>query len=295
MAPGDGGKDPLGLSSMQAVLGGGLAGCLGKTATAPLTLLTVLAQTSSLRQQGATGSRATLAEGGMYGCIRYIVTREGVLALWKGNTLTCLHRFPFAAINFSVFEHCKSTRAMGNSWHGRCLAGAIAGCAAVVSCYPLDLLRTRAMAADGRSCVAKAAAATLRREGLLGMYRGLGPSLLLTVPSISASFGTYDALKARLATLGVPHTSPLAMLLAGGCSGVAGSALTFPIDVVRRRLQVMGPGSGIPTRTLAQEAAAIMQTEGPRGFWRGFGPDVVKTFPMVAITFLGFELFKGAA
>ncbi|CAK0875553.1 unnamed protein product [Prorocentrum cordatum] len=151
------------------------------------------------------------------------------------------------------------------------------------------------MAAEGRSSVARAIAATLRREGLPGLYRGLGPSLLLTVPSISASFGTYDALKTRLAALGIPHTSPLAMLLAGGCSGVAGSALTFPIDVVRRRMQVVGTTSGAPARTLVQEAAAIMQAEGPRGFWRGFGPEMVKTFPMVAITFLGFEFFKGAA
>jgi hypothetical protein len=228
----------------------------------------------------------------MYRCIKHIVSKEGVWALWKGNSVTCLHRFPFAAVNFTVFESCQSVGTVGG---GSFLPGAIAGCTAVVTCYPLDLLRTRVMAAQGRGGAVAVALSTVQKEGLCGMYRGLGATLLLTVPSISASFGTYGILKARLPALGFPERSPSAMLLAGGLSGVAGSALTFPMDVVRRRLQMMGADSNIPQRTLAQEAVEIFRAEGPRGFWRGFGPEITKTFPMVAITFLGFEIFKGSA
>jgi hypothetical protein len=32
---------------------------------------------------------------------------QGVLSLWRGHTATLLHRIPYSAVNFAVFENSK--------------------------------------------------------------------------------------------------------------------------------------------------------------------------------------------
>jgi len=38
-----------------------------------------------------------------------IISREGYPAFWKGNGTSCLHRFPYSAINFYVYEKAFTT------------------------------------------------------------------------------------------------------------------------------------------------------------------------------------------
>jgi hypothetical protein len=69
------------------------------------------------------------------------------LALWKGNFTSVLHRFPYSAINFTVFEKSRDLVidqfGYADSSLVRFGCGAVAGTVACVCCYPLDLLRTR--------------------------------------------------------------------------------------------------------------------------------------------------------
>jgi hypothetical protein len=37
--------------------------------------------------------------------LRKIVDRGGFFSLWRGNATSVLHRFPYSAINFYVYEH----------------------------------------------------------------------------------------------------------------------------------------------------------------------------------------------
>ena len=70
---------------------GGVSGCAGKSATAPLSRLTILYQVHSLvttkpnQPSYAPSVREALTK---------TLRREGWAALWKGNMCTCLHRFP---------------------------------------------------------------------------------------------------------------------------------------------------------------------------------------------------------
>jgi len=281
-------SSPLG----SALLGGGLAGCVGKTATAPLQRLTVISQTRSLLKPSA--HTCTVVEKTVVDGVRQIIRREGMVALWKGNACTCLHRFPFAGVNFAVFEYCKGR--VGNSTFGRFFSGGAGGLAAVVACYPLDLVRTRIMtqmcAHEGYTSILDCVRRTAQCEGVMGLYKGMGTTLMLTVPALSISFGVYGMIKDAFVSLDYSDKSPIATIFAGGTGGVAGAAATFPMDVLRRRLQVMGMNSAIPQRSLRQEAAHLMKAEGLQGFWSGFKPEMIRAFPMVAITFLAYECFR---
>eukprot|EP00928_Gymnodinium_smaydae_P088190 TRINITY_DN72313_c0_g1_i1.p1 TRINITY_DN72313_c0_g1~~TRINITY_DN72313_c0_g1_i1.p1 ORF type:complete len:334 (+),score=34.54 TRINITY_DN72313_c0_g1_i1:37-1002(+) len=286
-----------------ALLSGGVAGCIAKTATAPLSRLTVLAQTSSLVACSSSAAaycplapeKRAFSDGRILLGLKHIYRNEGLSALWKGNLCTCLHRFPMTGVNFAVFE--RVTLGLGDGWRatalGRFVPGAIAGCTSVTICYPLEIVRTRLMAQMKRkgsvSTWHASLAELLRKEGISGLYRGIGMSLSVSAPSISISFGVYNIIKEQIQHAGMSGTSFPATVIAGGTSGIVGSILTYPMDVLRRRLQVMGMDTSIPRRSWLEEARHILQTEGKRGFWRGLTPELVKIFPTVAITFVVFE------
>ena len=66
--------------------------------------------------------------------------------------------------------------------------------------YPLDLVRTR-LAAQTSSTYYRGIGGTLRTivrdEGLAGLYRGLGPTLLQTVPSLAFNYCAYETMRSR--------------------------------------------------------------------------------------------------
>mmetsp|Transcript_70497 Transcript_70497/g.215934 ORF Transcript_70497/g.215934 Transcript_70497/m.215934 type:complete len:318 (-) Transcript_70497:72-1025(-) len=285
-------------SKVKSLMCGGVAGCVAKTATAPLSRFTVLAQTSTLFEacqvasaHGPLTSKLNFKNGKFVHGLTSLVRLDGVLALWKGNLLTCLHRFPFTGINFAVVECCWSwwpDRLRRSSVHAL-LPGALAGSCATVACYPLEVLRTHGMTRrvhQGR--LMDNLSLLLRQEGVRGLYRGIDMALAVTVPSVAISFWVYRPLADRLSWM-----SPFcAYFVAGGVSGVAGSSITYPLDLLRRRLQVMSMDPKLPKHSWTVEASAILRREGPRGFYRGFMSEVTKVFPSVAIMFFVFELLE---
>lgn len=257
------------------MIAGGLAGCLGKTMTAPLSRLTVLSQVSSLFPKDHPHHSTTPIghKFNIFGDLRRIVKQQGVLSLWNGNWTSVLHRFPYSAINFSVFEatndHLSRITGKTDTPTNRFIAGAASGAAACFVCYPLDLVRTRLTVANSFSGPGESQRPPgtriygivkdiIIKEGVGGLYRGLPVSLFVTAPTLAISFSIYGFVKGRLLAVGgmfvqhkegetklqrqqgAPHLSAVGSLCAGCLSGIASSCAIFPIDVVRKRMQVMG-------------------------------------------------------
>ena len=122
-----------------------------------------------------------------------------VQALWKGNGVTMVHRLPYSAINFFTYEHllrhlsgtgfdeAAEARDAGTALtpagvRHRLAAGAGAGLVACASTYPLDLVRTRLATQTTTNIRYTGMRHALRsiyaEEGALGLYRGLGATLV---------------------------------------------------------------------------------------------------------------------
>eukprot|EP00894_Picocystis_sp_ML_P000959 jgi/Pico_ML_1/51476/g2502.t2 len=86
---------------------GGVAGSFSKTCTAPLARLTILYQVHGMQDTRLVKPRLHMGE-----LLARIVREEGARALWKGNGVTIVHRFPYAAVNFFAYE--KFTRMLTN-------------------------------------------------------------------------------------------------------------------------------------------------------------------------------------
>ena len=135
----------------------------------------------------------------------------------------------------------------------------------------------------------------LREEGPKGFFQGLGAGVGQVVPYMGLFFSSYETLRSPLASLSLPFGSGDAT--AGVLAGVFAKTGVFPLDLIRKRLQVQGPtrtryvGGKIPVygQGIWKTGKSIVVREGWRGLYRGLGVGLVKSAPASAITMWTYE------
>lgn len=292
---------------LQVVTAGATAGLISRFVVAPLDVVKIRLQLQThslsdpLSQRDLRGSpiyKGTLPT------LRHIWRHEGITGLWKGNVPAELMYVSYAAVQFTTYRSV--TLAMNRIFGERTVpksvesfvAGAGAGATATMATYPLDLLRTR-FAAQGNDRVytslRRAVLDIHRDEGFKGFFRGLGPGLIQIVPFMGLFFMLYEGLRIPIAKLDLPLGSGDAT--AGVIASVAAKTGVFPLDLVRKRIQVQGPTRGryihknIPTYEMGtvMTMRAILQKEGIRGLYRGLTVSLFKAAPASAVTMWTYE------
>ncbi|KAE9615027.1 hypothetical protein Lal_00048154 [Lupinus albus] len=291
------------LGTVSQLLAGGVAGALSKTCTAPLARLTILFQI-----QGMHSNVATLRKASMRSEASRIIHEEGFRAFWKGNLVTIAHRLPYSSVNFYSYEHYKKLLKMvpGLKSHRdkassdlcvHFVGGGLAGITAATSTYPLDLVRTR-LAAQRNVIYYRgiwhALQTIVKEEGVLGLYKGLGTTLMTVGPSIAISFSVYETLRSFWKSHRSDDSAVVVSLACGSLSGIASSTTTFPLDLVRRRKQLEGAcgRARVYNMGLFGVFRQIIRTEGVRGLYRGILPEYYKVVPGVGICFMTYETLK---
>ncbi|CAJ1949349.1 unnamed protein product [Sphenostylis stenocarpa] len=294
------------LGTLHQLLAGGISGAFSKTCTAPLARLTILFQV-----QGMHSDVAALSNPSVWREASRIINEEGFRAFWKGNMVTIAHRLPYSSVNFYAYERYKNVitgllnSLMGESRKGdsstnllvHFVGGGLAGITAASATYPLDLVRTRLAAQRSTMYyqgISHAFSTICRDEGLLGLYKGLGATLLGVGPSIAISFSVYEWLRSVWQSQRPDDSTSMVGLACGSLSGIASSTATFPLDLVRRRMQLEGAGgrARVYNTGLFGAFGHIIQTEGVRGLYRGILPEYYKVVPSVGIVFMTYETLK---
>ncbi|KAL2336537.1 hypothetical protein Fmac_010983 [Flemingia macrophylla] len=290
------------MGTVSQLLAGGLAGAFAKTCTAPLARLTILFQV-----HGMHFDVAALSKPSIWGEASRIVNEEGFRAFWKGNLVTIAHRLPYSAVNFYAYERYKNLLhlLLGENLRGNTstdllvhfVGGGLSGVTSATATYPLDLVRTR-LAAQRSSIyyrgISHAFNTICREEGFLGLYKGLGATLLGVGPNIAISFCVYEGLRSFWLSRRPDDSTVMVSLACGSLSGVAASTATFPLDLVRRRMQLEGAGgrARVYNTSLFGTFRHIIQNEGARGLYRGILPEYYKVVPSVGIVFMTYETLK---
>jgi solute carrier family 25 (mitochondrial thiamine pyrophosphate transporter), member 19 len=227
--------------------------------------------------------------------------------LWKGNIPAEALYVCYGAIQFLAYRTTNqflTSTAFPLDLHSGAnsfIAGATAGTISTTFTYPLDLLRTR-FAAAGREKVYPSLISGVRQirtlEGCQGFFRGLSAANLQVVPYMGLFFMSYEAFKPILNASHLPLES---IGSADGTAGIFASVLAktavYPLDTVRKRLQVQGPSRvkyvhrNIPeyhTGALGTVRAVLVK-EGVRGLYRGLTVALVKAAPTSAVTLWTYE------
>ncbi|KAL2287368.1 hypothetical protein FJTKL_05842 [Diaporthe vaccinii] len=296
---------------LQVVTAGAVAGLISRFIIAPLDVVKIRLQLQSHSLSDPLSYERIRGRGPIYkgtiSTFRTILANEGLTGLWKGNVPAELMYVSYSAIQFTTYR--STTQLLRRAAGGEhaipgaaesFLAGASAGAAATAATYPLDLLRTR-FAAQGNddrvyTSLRRAVAQIYRDEGPRGFFRGLAPGLGQIVPFMGMFFAAYEALRPPLAALDLPFGGGDA--LAGTLASVMSKTGVFPLDTVRKRIQVQGPTRAryvhknipdyIGLGTLGT-MRSILRTEGIRSLYRGLTVSLLKAAPASAVTVWTYE------
>lgn len=244
---------------------------------------------------------------GTLSTLKTILREEGLTGLWKGNVPAEYLYLTYGAIQFLSYRSASQALSSLPKEYKlpdsavSFLSGALAGTAATTVTYPLDLLRTR-FAAQGTEKVYHSLIASIRDinrlEGPTGFFRGLTAGVGQIVPYMGLFFAFYESLKPAFAGVTLPLESVgSGNAIAGICASIMSKTVVFPLDTVRKRLQVQGPTRAryIHKNIPAYEAGvigtlkAIVVREGMRGLYRGLSVSLIKAAPASAVTMWTYE------
>ncbi|KAF2471725.1 mitochondrial carrier protein LEU5 [Lindgomyces ingoldianus] len=126
---------------IRSSVAGGIAGCVAKTAVAPLDRVKILFQTANPQYSHHANTWMGLGRA-----LRDIYGRQGIRGLFRGHLATLLKIYPYAALNYAAYEQYRAlliSLKCQETWIRRFSAGALAGVTTVFFTYPLGLLRVR--------------------------------------------------------------------------------------------------------------------------------------------------------
>jgi solute carrier family 25 carnitine/acylcarnitine transporter 20/29 len=293
-------------SSGREFVAGGVGGIAGVIAGHPLETVRIrLQQPRVLPSAAPTGCISLL---------RHIVNTEGPLALYKGMTS------PLSTIAFQNAVAFQTYAAFSRSLQGSssvdeplsldrvALAGVGAGTLQTLILTPVDLIKIRLQLLTIRVPSRQPVSAPgpvdvmrdiLRRDGVRGLYRGLGITMLRDAPSHAVYFGTYEFTREWLhpGCRKNCNESLLTMLHAGGLAGACSWICCYPLDVIKSRLQgqgaeiIGGSGSGAPRYNgIIDCLRKSVSEEGIKVLWRGLGTAVARAYLVNGAIFSAYEM-----
>lgn len=273
-----------------SLISGAIAGAFAKTAIAPLDRTKINFQVGTRSYSFRRALRF----------LRDSYRNEGLTSLWRGNSATMVRVVPFAAIQFTAHEQWKhalgvdsisldNSRTVTPTPVLRFVAGSLAGVTATVCTYPLDTARARMAVSP------KCEYHTLRSvfvkiwsiEGPISLYKGILPTCLGSIPYAGTSFFTFETLKLAYYEESQSERLPVYLrLVFGAFAGLVGQTASYPLDIVRRRMQT---GRGLPESgrlSVLRCLVFVAQTEGIRkGLYKGLSMNWIKGPIAVGISF----------
>ncbi|KAJ1914049.1 Carrier protein, mitochondrial [Tieghemiomyces parasiticus] len=130
-----------------------------------------------------------------------------------------------------------------------------------------------------------------RHEGFTGLWRGLSPTLLMSVPTTVIYFVGYDHLReylgARLRHR--PDLDAYAPFAAGAVARALSVSVISPLELVRTRMQSSASHS-LPV--VLRGLLTMTRSLGATSLWRGLAPTLWRDVPFSAIYWTSYEFLR---
>lgn len=272
------------------LMAGAMAGAVSRTGTAPLDRMKVFMQVHSSKT-----NKISISSG-----FKQMVKEGGIRSLWRGNGVNVLKIAPETAIKFWAYEQYKKLIASEGGTvkpHERFIAGSLAGATAQTIIYPMEVMKTRlTLGKTGQySGMLNCGKKILKREGVKAFYKGYIPNILGIIPYAGIDLAVYESLKnfwlTRYAT-DSPNPGILVLLGCGTISSTCGQLASYPLALIRTRMQAQASMEGSPQLSMVNLTKRIVSNEGFFGLYRGIAPNFMKVIPAVSISYVVYEYSK---
>jgi len=263
---------------------GGISAAVSKTVVAPIERVKLLLQVQDAQRTIAVENRYK----GIVDCFTRVHNEQGFYSFWRGNMANVIRYFPTQALNFACKDYYKTIFNPYNPkkeplkfFAGNMASGGAAGATSLMFVYPLDFARTR-LASDVGSgkerefnglvhCLQKIAAS----DGVSGLYRGFGISVVGIIMYRAAYFGMYDTGKVMLfedpRKAGFLATWAFAQFVT-----VTAGIMSYPLDTVRRRLMMQSGQKEVMYTGTMDCFKVILRDEGSGAFFKGAASNVIR-------------------
>ncbi|XP_072744149.1 mitochondrial basic amino acids transporter [Anoplolepis gracilipes] len=260
------------MTSLLDFFAGCLGGCTGIMVGYPLDTIKVHMQTQDYRNPKYRGT---------WHCLRTILAKESVNGLYKGMTSPIAGVAVVNAIVFGVYGHTQRHLSEPDRLSAHFLAGASAGLAQTPVSSPIELAKTRLqLQSPGNSCGPIQCLRNIyKQEGYRGVFKGLNITFLREGPGYGVYFATYEMLT-RMSSK-QPISTPY-MLLAGGLAGTASWIISYPVDVIKSRIQAESSNRYSGALDCLKKS---VRAEGYSCLYRGLNSTILRAFPTNAATF----------
>ncbi|CAO1410571.1 unnamed protein product [Diamesa hyperborea] len=247
---------------------------------------------------------------GTFDAFSKISRNEGIRSLWSGLGPTLVLALPTTVLYFVAYEQIRvrlkdyhsskipKTDAYQLPMWIPLIAGCTARCFAVTVVNPLELIRTKMQSERmSYSEVGRAFKVMINKHGLLGLYKGLLPTILRDAPFSSIYWTSYETFK-RINNITQPTFRD--SFIGGAISGSLAAFCTTPFDVIKTHQQIefgekvmySNNGNGKRMSSTKQTIINIFKNSGIKGYYAGLTPRLFKVTPACAIMISSFEYGK---
>lgn len=172
------------------------------------------------------------------------------------------------------------------------MAASFGGAVSAILTCPFDVVKTRLQIAPSAShsrITQQVFSGTLdafikiiRNEGILTLWRGLAPTLVMTIPNAAIYFNTYEALKNQITRIGFPYPTAIP-LVSGALARIVAVTTLAPLEFIRTNSQARHKDRAI---------LSFVRKTGVRGLWLGVGATLSRDVPFSAVYWTCYEFFK---
>ncbi|TAQ91633.1 hypothetical protein B7494_g36 [Chlorociboria aeruginascens] len=134
-----------------------------------------------------------------------------------------------------------------------------------------------------------------RNEGITTLWRGLSPTLVMTVPANIIYFTGYDWLRFnKQSPINRFASDNSAPLLAGATARVFAAGVVSPIEMFRTRMQASRATGGTHFAETVSGMGEMIANSGYKSLWRGLTLTLWRDVPFSGIYWWGYESIRGA-
>jgi len=274
---------------------GGIAGAIGATAVYPIDMV----KTRMQNQRNNPGA-PQLYKSSM-DCFKQIIKYDGYRGLYRGLVPQLIGVAPEKAIKLVVNDYLRDLfgveSADGEAYFPlEVLAGMGAGASQVVFTNPIEIVKIR-LQVQGEifrqtGQAPKGAVQICRELGFAGLYKGATACFARDIPFSAIYFPAYEGLKALFRKRDEKVTSGWGLFFAGTLAGGLAASSTTPFDVIKTRLQVEARAGQETYSGIFDCARKVYKSEGPKAFFKGVVPRIMRSSPQFGVTLLAYEFLQ---
>ncbi|CAK0784193.1 hypothetical protein CVIRNUC_007397 [Coccomyxa viridis] len=280
---------------ISAALSGSLSGAAISACVQPLDVIRTRMQADATKN----------ALSGAMGTFRKIVAQDGVRSLWNGTGPTIIRLSMGLGLQMSVLEGLKEALRWqhlrsADQEKGRhperltkleaFLSGGLARTVAAAATCPFTVVKTR-MEFTGSGQPVQGMVSMMvgiaKRDGAVGFFRGLGPTIVTNAPYSAFYYLFYTSLKERLQQHGGSQTT--VNFSSGTIAAIAATLLTQPTDMLRTHMQLQLGGKGTALGLQDTWRAVVGGRMGHRALLVGVLPRALKRTLQTALVWTLYE------